>query len=179
MVELNEVYLVDYIRTPFSRSRPNKPDRDVFSEIRADHLTGYLFREMFEKRLAGKVSKEEVDEVAVGSSLQVHEGFLYGGRNPLMLGNMPASVPSIGTDRQCGSAMTAMHHGIMGIMTGFMDTFVAVGQEHMTRTPMNPQPHISAPLSLLDSNSDWFRADVDITTGFSMIQTAQRRRRTF
>ena len=36
MVTLNDVWLVDYARTAFSRSRPGQPERDVFGEIRGD-----------------------------------------------------------------------------------------------------------------------------------------------
>ena len=32
MVELNEVWLVDYARTGFSRSRPRAPERDVIRD---------------------------------------------------------------------------------------------------------------------------------------------------
>ncbi|MHA1728887.1 MAG: acetyl-CoA C-acyltransferase [Promethearchaeota archaeon] len=174
MVELNDVYIVEYVRTPFSRARPRKPERDVFGEIRGDHLCGYTIRNLFDEKLKGKVERDEVDEVLVGASLQIHENFLYGGRNPSMLGNMPPTIPAAGFDRQCGSAMTAMHHGIMSIMTGYADIIVASGFEHMTRVPMANNPHMAPPLELIQKGNQWYRGDVDIMTGFSMVQTAQR-----
>ena len=60
MVELNEVWLVDYARTAFSRSRPRQPERDVFGEIRGDELLALLIKNMFEKfRNISFVNKEE------------------------------------------------------------------------------------------------------------------------
>ncbi len=38
MPEMKEVVLVDYLRTPISRSNPNQPERDVFYQISADNL---------------------------------------------------------------------------------------------------------------------------------------------
>ena len=81
MVNLNEVYLVDYVRTPFSRSRPASRERSAFSEVRADQLVGYTLRNMFEVRLKDKVKPEEVSEFGVGSSFPVGKQWPYAGRN--------------------------------------------------------------------------------------------------
>lgn len=180
MVNLNEVYLVDYIRTPFSRSRPNSRERSAFSEVRADQLVGYTLRNMFEVRLKDKVKPEEVSEFLVGSSFPVGTQWPYAGRNCWFSGNMPPSVPSIFFDRACGSAMSAMHHGIMSIMTGYGDIQIASGFEHMFMEPMDPQKqkNMSSPKHLIvqnpEDNNFWYRDDVDIMTGFSMVQTAQK-----
>ncbi|MCP4763688.1 MAG: acetyl-CoA C-acyltransferase [archaeon] len=178
MVELNEVYMVDYIRTPFSRARPRTPERDAFSEIRADELMGLTLRNMFEVRLKGKLEPKDVDEVTVGCSLQVGDNYLYGGRNPLFLGNFPVSVPAGGYDKQCGSAMLGMHHGMMSIMSGYADIVVCSGMEHQTRVPMDPmlQKMITPPGSLVSKKegNDFYRGDIDIMTGFQMTATAQK-----
>ena len=44
MTELNEVVIVDYLRTPISRSRPTQPERDVFHEIPADILLSLVIK---------------------------------------------------------------------------------------------------------------------------------------
>ena len=54
MVQLNEVYMLDYVRTGFSRSRPGSPERaarDVFSEISGSLLLGHVLRNLFGERL--------------------------------------------------------------------------------------------------------------------------------
>jgi acetyl-CoA C-acetyltransferase len=180
MVELNEVYMVDYVRTPFSRSRPKSRERSAFSEIRGDQLAGLTLRNMFEKRLKGKINPEEVSEYGIGSSFPVGTGWPYAGRNAWFSGNMPASVPSVFFDRACGSAMSAMHYGIMSIQTGNNEVFVASGMEHMFMEPMDPtmQTNMVSPKHLIMKNEAdgnfWYRSDIDIMTGFTMVQTAQK-----
>ncbi|MHA1520851.1 MAG: acetyl-CoA C-acyltransferase [Promethearchaeota archaeon] len=178
MVQLNDVYIVDYVRTPFSRSRPKSRERSAFSELRADQLTGLTLRNMFEERLKGKVNPEEVSEFGFGCSFPVGTNWPYAARNAWFSGNMPASVPSIFFDRACGSAMTAMHHGVLSIQTGDNDIFIASGAEHMFMEPMDPQlqKNMVAPDHLLleREGSMWYRGDIDIMTGFSMVQTAQK-----
>jgi len=171
---MREVYIVDFLRTPFSYSDPEKPERDAFGGIRADHLLGYVLRNLFEDRLKNKINAKDVDELLVGTSLQVSENFLYGGRNPGFCGNMPASVPCVGIDRQCGSAMTAIHYGTMSIMTGYADIIVSSGMEHLSRVSMHANPHIDVPTDLAELGSAWYKDDIDLKTGYSMVQTAQK-----
>ena len=60
---LKDVWLIDYARTPFSRSRPKQPDRDVFGEIRGDVLLAELIMKFFEGSLADKgIEKKDIDE---------------------------------------------------------------------------------------------------------------------
>lgn len=178
MTELKEVYMVDYVRTPFSRSRPGNRERSAFSEITSDMLVGYTLRNMFEERLKDKVKPEEVSEFGLGCSLQVGRNWAYGGRNAWFAGNMPYSVPSLAFDRLCGSSMSAMHHGIMSIQTGNSDIFVASGVEHMYQEPMDlaHQKKIIGPDHLIieREGNQWYRGDLDIMTGYNMIQTAQK-----
>ncbi|GAB4328132.1 MAG: acetyl-CoA C-acetyltransferase [Promethearchaeota archaeon] len=192
MVELNDVYIVDYVRTPFSRSRPRQPERDAYSELRADQLCGLTLRALFapekdepgyhRSQVAEKVKMSEVDEFLLGCSLQVHDNFLYGGRLAWFMGGGPPEVPCSGYDRQCGSGMTGLHHGVMQIMTGMADVIVTSGMEHMTRVSMDPQinNHFNPPVPELaiapteTTPNPWYRGDIDIMTGFSMIQTAQK-----
>jgi acetyl-CoA acetyltransferase len=46
MSELREVVIVDYLRTPISRSRPAEPERDIFHEISADKLLAIVIKEI-------------------------------------------------------------------------------------------------------------------------------------
>ena len=48
---MNEVWIIDYARTPFSRSRPKKPETDVFGEIRGDELLAELLTNFFDDSL--------------------------------------------------------------------------------------------------------------------------------
>ncbi len=44
----NDVYLVYFKRTAFSRSRPKDPERDVFNGIRMDEALGRLIKKSVE-----------------------------------------------------------------------------------------------------------------------------------
>lgn len=177
MVQLNEVWLVDYARTPFSRSRPGAPERDVLGGYRGDELVGTLLREFFAQKLEPKgIKKEDLDQFVIGTALPVGENWTYGGKLPGFLGNLPYTVPSYQVERQCGSAGQAMMNGIMEVMTGYSDIVLCSGFEHMTRVGMNVKfnPHMIPNLLLGNKKSEWYREDVDIMTTLTMLSTAQK-----
>ena len=174
MVELNEVWLIDYARTAFSRSRPKQPERDVFGEIRSDELTATLLMKFFDQKLADKgIEKKDIDEFTIGSAMGVYENWTYGGRLPLFLADFPVEVPALFVDRQCGSAGSGMHVGIMEIMTGLSKCCLSAGVEHMTRVSMQ-NTHISPNLGMVNKKNKWYRPDYDLMTAINMLQTAQK-----
>ena len=68
------MWLIDYARTAFSRSRPNQPERDVFGEIRGDALLAELLMKFFDGRLADKgIEKKDMEEVSIGVASGVLE----------------------------------------------------------------------------------------------------------
>lgn len=173
-MEMKEVWLIDYARTAFSRSRPKQPERDVFGEIRGDELLAKLLMRFFDEKLANKgIKKEEIEEFTVGTAMGVYEAWTYGGRLPLFLAEFPAHVPALFVDRQCGSAGSGMHVGIMEIMTGHSKICLAGGVEHMTRIPMQ-NDWIRPNLAMINKKSDWYRPQYDLMTTINMIQTAQK-----
>ncbi|MBY8979390.1 MAG: acetyl-CoA C-acyltransferase [Candidatus Lokiarchaeota archaeon] len=169
---MKEVWLVDYARTAFSRSRPTQPERDVFGEIRGDALLAELLMKFFDGRLADKgIEKKDMEEVSIGVASGVLENWTYGGRGPLFLAGFPYEVPSFSIDRQCGSAGSGMHVGIMEIMTGHSKNVLATGFEHMTRVRgKGTDPN----LSTANKKSKFYRPDLDLQTLFNMLQTAQK-----
>ncbi|MHA1391029.1 MAG: hypothetical protein ACTSQT_02150, partial [Promethearchaeota archaeon] len=188
------MWLVDYARTAFSRSRPTQPERDVFGEIRGDALLGELLIKFFDGRLADKgierkdlgellikffdgrladkgIERKDMDEVSVGVASGVLENWTYGGRIPLFLAGFPYEVPAFSIDRQCGSAGSGMHVGIMEIMTGLSKSVLATGFEHMTRVRgKGTEPNTST----ANKKSKFYRPDLDLQTVFNMLQTAQK-----
>jgi len=168
---MKEVWLIDYARTAFSRSRPTQPEADVFGELRADELLAQLLRHLFEKKLADKgVEKKDIDQCSVGCAAGVLENWTYGGRLPLFLAGFPYNVPAFFIDRQCGSAGSGMHVGIMELMTGHSKTFLATGYEHMTRVRgKGTDPN----LKLMDKNTLYYYPGMDLRIVFNMLNTAQ------
>ena len=138
MVPTREVVIVDYLRSPFSRSRPRDPERDVFNGIRMDTVAATLVKELVKRT---KVKPEEVDELLAGTALPWDEQHMYAGRNIAFLAELPFSVAAQHIDRQCGSSMSTIHLGTMGITLGYSDLVISCGIEHMTHVFM-PGPGI-------------------------------------
>jgi len=170
MVELREIVIVDYLRSPISRSRPNAPERDVLHEIQADVLLSMTIKKILSK---GEFEPSEIDEVITGCANQVKENFLYGGRHPVFLSALPDTVAGMGVDRQCGSSMSSIHIGAMEIMTGNSDVVIAGGMEHMTRIPRGTDLTIRHE-ELIDTEKYPEQAKYDLKNAYSMLQTAQK-----
>ncbi|KKL23871.1 hypothetical protein LCGC14_2421060, partial [marine sediment metagenome] len=153
-MDLKEVWLIDYARTAFSRSRGKQPERDVFGEIRGDELLAELLVKFFDEKLADKgIKKGDINEVSVGVAAGVLENWSYGGRIPLFLAGFPVEVPSFSLDRQCGSAGSGMHIGIMELMTGNSKVVLSTGFEHMTRVRgVGTNPN----LKMMDKDSKFY-----------------------
>lgn len=130
---MREVAIVGYLRTPLSRSRPNEPGRDWFHKLRADDLLARLLPELLRR---SQVDPHEVEDFIVGTALGVSEQWTYGGRFPIFLANLPETIAAKFVDQQCGSSMAAIQMGFLEIASGFADTVLVGGMEHMTRVPM-------------------------------------------
>ncbi|MHA1270190.1 MAG: acetyl-CoA C-acetyltransferase [Candidatus Helarchaeota archaeon] len=130
---MTEVFIVDYLRTAFSRSRPRDPDRDVFNCYRGDELIAFIYEEIVKRT---KINPEEIGDVLTGCAFQLSENWMYGGRTVSLMAKLPLTVPAAGFDRQCASSQTTIQYGTMEILTGFSDIVLAGGFEHMTHIPM-------------------------------------------
>jgi len=168
MAELREVYVADYLRVPFSRSRPTQPERDVYNSIRMDQALSLLIRKLLERT---GISPEELGDVITGCALQIGENWLYGGRHPVLLAGLPVSVPAHAVDRQCASSMNAASDGAMEIMTGNSDVVLAGGMEHLTHVPMANNPALVVNTRLL-TRPEYMKYQMN--TGYSMGLTAEK-----
>jgi acetyl-CoA C-acetyltransferase len=139
-----DAVIAGYLRTPFSRSRPQEPSRDWFHKLRGDELMAILIQEIL--RRTG-VDSKELDDCITGCALGVSENWAYGGRMPVFLANLSEKVAAKFVDQQCGSAMAALHIGAMEIMSDFADIVLVGGYEHMTRVPMQTLASPGGPIS--------------------------------
>ncbi len=166
--ELNDVYLVEYKRSAFSRARPNDPERDVFNSVRMDEVLGSLIREIVN---SSKVKTDEINDVITGCAFQTGENWLYGGRHPVFLAGLPFNVPSMSLDRACSSSLNAIAIGAMEIMTGKSDVVIAGGMEHLTHIPMANNPNLKANMRLLLRPE---YAKYNMSTSYNMGLTAEK-----
>ncbi|HKK89905.1 MAG TPA: acetyl-CoA C-acetyltransferase [Desulfobacteraceae bacterium] len=169
---MKEVVIAGYLRSAQSRSNPKNPDKDVFGTMRADEILARVVDNLLEK--TGTDSRE-LDDFIVGSAMGVTEQWTFGGRTPLFLANISRDVPAKFIDQQCGSGMAALQTGFMEIATGFADTVLATGMEHMTRVPMGPSLFdqgvlkLHPDLSTLEKYRHW-----ELATTMNMGLTAEK-----
>lgn len=168
VVQLRDVYVADYLRVPFSRSRPSQPERDVYNSVRMDQALAQLIRGILQ-RTAFK--PEEIGDVITGCAFQTGENWLYGGRHPVLLAGLPVTVPSMGMDRACASSMNAAAEGSMEIMTGNSEVVLAGGMEHLTHVPMSNNPAL-APNTRLLTRPEYMKYQMNV--GYSMGLTAEK-----
>ena len=163
--------IVDYLRTPFSRARPNKPERDAFNNLRMDEALSVLIRELISRN---NLNPEEINDLLTGCAMQMRENYLMGGRTIAMLAGLPFNVAAKGMDRVCISGMSAIHEGAMEIMLDYSDTVIASGMEHMTHVALDPQYNPD----LLAVNPRFFSDEkmkkYDLATALSMGLTAEK-----
>ncbi|AAY80466.1 acetyl-CoA C-acetyltransferase [Sulfolobus acidocaldarius] len=165
---LQEVYLVDFARTPFTRFTRKEPQKDPFYNLRPEELAGIVINRLIEKN---GINPREIEEIVTGCALQVGEQWSFGGRHEVFASRLPYTIPSMAVDRQCASSITTVAIGAMEVATGMADIVLAGGVEKMSKTPMFDNPHIEPNMAFL---TDPKYAEYDLTTGYVMGLTAER-----
>jgi acetyl-CoA C-acetyltransferase len=168
LVELRDAYVADFMRVPFSRSRPTQPEKDVYNSIRMDQALSLLIKKILERT---SFDPKEIGDVITGCAFQTGENWLYGGRHPVLLAGLPITVPAMAMDRACASSMNATAEGAMEIMTGNSDLVFAGGIEHLTHIPMANNPAL-VPNTRLLTRPEYMK--YGMSTGYSMGLTAEK-----
>lgn len=127
---MNEVVIVDAIRTPIGRS--NK--EGYYKDVRADDLSVACVRRLLERN--EKLDPAEIEDVVWGCANQSGEQGLNIGRMVGLLAGLPVEVAGTTVDRQCGSGLQAVNFAAYEIMTGNADVTLAGGVEQMSHVPM-------------------------------------------
>lgn len=166
-----EVVIVDMLRVPFSRSRPNQPERDAYNKLRMDDMCAMLVERIVAKN---GVKPEEIGDVITGCALQMKENYLMGGRTVVFLAGLPVTVPAQGTDRVCISGMSALHQGAMEIMLDMSDIVLACGMEHMTHVALDPRFNPDLMMANPRLFTEERLKDLDMQTAMSMGLTAEK-----
>ena len=165
---LEDVYIVDFLRTPFTRFSRKDVQKDPFYNIRPEELAGLVINSLIEKN---GINPNEIDEIITGCALQVGEQWTFGGRHEIFAAKLPYTIPTMSVDRQCASSLSAVSIGAMEISSGMADIIIAGGVEKMSRTPMFDNPHIEINTKFL---TDSKYAEYELTTGYIMGLTAER-----
>jgi len=123
---MNNVYLIDGVRTPSGRHGGNLAD------VRADDLAAITIQSIVERN---NIPVDAIDDVIIGCANQAGEDNRNVARMASLLAGLPYSVPGVTVNRLCGSGLEAIIQAARAIRAGEGDIFIAGGVESMTRAP--------------------------------------------
>lgn len=124
---MNNVYIIDYIRTPISKLSGG------LSEVRADDLAAIVIKEIVARN--PEVPVEEIEDVIFGCANQAGEDNRNVARMGLLLAGLPYKIGGETVNRLCASGMSAVANAFRSIAAGEGEIYIAGGVEHMTRSP--------------------------------------------
>lgn len=126
---MNNVVVVDCLRTPMGRSKGG-----AFRHTRAEDLSAQLMKGLLERN--PKVDPSQIEDIYWGCVQQTLEQGFNIARNAALLAGLPIEVGAVTVNRLCGSSMQALHDASRAIMVGDADICLIGGVEHMGHVPM-------------------------------------------
>jgi acetyl-CoA acetyltransferase family protein len=126
---MREAVIVDAVRTPLGRGKPN----GQLAGVHAVDLLAHALKSTIERT---GIDPLEVDDVITGCVSQVGEQGINIARNGWLAAGFPVETPGTTVDRQCGSSQQAIHFAAQGVQAGAYDVVIACGVESMSRVPM-------------------------------------------
>lgn len=147
---MNNVYIIDYIRTPISKLSGG------LSEVRADDLAAIVLKEIVARN--PEVPVEEIEDVIFGCANQAGEDNRNVARMGLLLAGLPYQIGGETVNRLCASGMSAVANAFRSIASGEGEIYIAGGVEHMTRSPYvmsKPSTAFGRDSQMFDTTFGW------------------------
>jgi len=163
-----DVVIIDYLRSPFSRSNPKAPEKDLLNGYTMAEVLGLLWKELIKRN---RLDPGSIDEAITGTATPVLENFTFGGKFPAFYADLPFEVAAHQVDQQCGSALCGLRTAVMSIACGYADAALVGGIEHMTHVPMGGGGGIVWPQKMF---ADPKYKKIDFGTSLNMGFTAQK-----
>lgn len=126
---MSDVYIVEAVRSPIGRGRPD----GKLAHLRPETLAARVLNAVVER---ADVDPEAVEDVILGCVTQTGEQGANIARLAVMSAGWPVTVPGASVNRMCGSSQQALHQVAQAIAAGDMDLGVAGGVEVMSRVTM-------------------------------------------
>jgi len=136
-----EAYLIDAARTPVG-----KRGGGLAGAHPAD-LGAHVLRALVERT---KVDPNAVEDVIFGCCDTIGPQAGDVARTCWLAAGLPAHVPGVTIDRQCGSSQQAVHFAAQGVMSGTADLLVAGGVQNMSAIPISSAMTAAEPLGFTD-----------------------------
>tara|TARA_R110001592_G_scaffold217488_10_gene471280 strand:- start:180 stop:1355 length:1176 start_codon:yes stop_codon:yes gene_type:complete len=136
----NDVVIVDCARTPMARSK-----NGVFRNVRAENMSASLIDSLLARNPG--IDPALFEDVIWGCVNQTNEQGWNIARMISVMTKLPHEVAGQTVSRLCGSSMSALHTAAQAIISGYGDTFMVGGVEHMGHLAMShgvdPNPQAS------------------------------------
>lgn len=127
---MNNVVVVDCLRTPMGRSKGG-----AFRHTRAEDLSAQLMKGILERN--PELNPSDIEDIYWGCVQQTLEQGFNVARNAALLAGLPIEIGAVTVNRLCGSSMQALHDAARSIMVGDAEVCLIGGVEHMGHVPMN------------------------------------------
>lgn len=124
---MNEVYLLDAVRTPIGRHG------GALAGVRPDDLAAHVVRSLLDR--APELDPARIDDVLFGDANGAGEDNRDVARMAGLLAGLPTSVPGATVNRLCGSGLEAAIAGNRAVAVGDASLVIAGGVESMSRAP--------------------------------------------
>jgi acetyl-CoA C-acetyltransferase len=123
---LKEAWIIDAARTPRGIGKVGK---GALAGIHPQRLLSPVLASLASRN---GLKTEEIDDVIVGCNTQIGQQGLCIARMAALDAGYSLAAPGFALDRFCGSGLTAINLGAMGIMAGIQQLVVAGGVESMS-----------------------------------------------
>ena len=127
---MNDVYILDAVRTPRGRGKAGK---GALSGIHPQELLGQTLNQLAKRT---GIEKGDVEDVVVGCVTQVNEQGACIARTALLAADWPYEVTGSTVNRFCGSGLQAVNFAAFGVQAGEQHLTIGGGVESMSRVPM-------------------------------------------
>ncbi|WP_055479453.1 thiolase family protein [Sphaerimonospora mesophila] len=148
---MNDVYIVDAVRTPFGRYG------GALAGIRPDDLAAHVIRSLTGR--APGLDPARIDDVFFGNANGAGEENRNVARMAALLAGLPVTVPGTTVNRLCASGLEAVIQAYRAIAVGDASIVIAGGVESMSRAPwVLPKPDRAFPAGdqrLLSTTLGW------------------------
>ena len=146
---MREAVIVSTARTPIGRAY-----RGAFNDTQAQALAGHALGAAIE-RVAG-LDRSEIEDVIFGCALQQGSQGFNIGRQAALRAGLPATVPGMTMDRQCGSGLMAIATAAKQIIVDRQDIAVAGGIESISKVSGSGKVFIETDAELIAMHKDTY-----------------------
>ncbi|HEX7872771.1 MAG TPA: acetyl-CoA C-acetyltransferase [Sphingobium sp.] len=123
---MNEAWIIDTARTPRGIGKFGK---GALSDVHPQRILSSVLKALAERN---GLNTSDIDDVIAGTGTQFGKQGLCLARMAALDAGYDPVAPAFSLDRFCGSGLTSVNLGAMGIMAGVQDLVVAGGVESMS-----------------------------------------------